>query len=412
MANIDLSLRLGKNAVVEGREDIVPFVISVKGVKSTSPPVAFIIAIDSSLSMDGEKIFRAKQAAIKTINLLRENDLVTIYGFHRKVLKVVDKAPGSEKEKLEEAIASLKLGYGTNIYAVLEEMVREAREYSSRKDIASVRAIFITDGEPTVGPKKPEKIVGVAKKLRETGVSGLIIGVGTEYNERMLLDIADALDGVFEHVSKSGKLMELLSQYTLTAKEVSAKDIVVQVKTAPNYRVFIYGREASVSSGGVDIKIGDIHYREIVDVIGDLIVPSSEQGVLDIGVVTAKYVDPETNNTEYVPPKPVRLKVLPPHLAPTIAVSEEVYAEVRAIRAAQHLRERLGKERVEEVYRELEEIAEATMRLGSQTLYSRTLSIKHRIEREGLTSDVSKELASIISKLISGKIEKEGGRSE
>ncbi len=412
MVNIDLGLRLGKDAVVEGREDIIPFVISVKGIKSTSPPVAFIIAIDTSLSMDGDKIFRAKEAAIKAVKLLRENDLVTILGFHRKVLKVADKVPGSEKERLEEAIVRLKLSYGTNIYGVLEEMARVARELSSRADIAGVRAIFITDGEPTVGPKKPDKIVKMAKKLREAGVSGLVIGVGTEYNERMLLDIADALGGVFEHVSKSKKLNELLSQYTLVAKEISAKDITVQIKTAPNYRVFIYGREASVSRDGIIVKIGDIHYREIIDVIGDLVVPSSSQGVLDIGVVSAKYIDPDTNNTEYVPPKPIRLEVVPPHKAPSITVSEEVYAEVRAIRTAQQLRKRIDKEGVEELHKGLEELAEATMKLGSQTLYSRTLSIKHRLEKEGLTPEVSKELASIISKLISGKIEKEGGESE
>lgn len=406
MANISLNIRFGKEAVIENREDVIPFIISIKGIKSTSPPLAFFIAIDTSLSMDGEKIFRAKEAALKIISMLRETDIVSIYGFHGKVVKVIDKLPGSKKEDLENAIVKLKLGYGTNIYSILEHMYSDARELRSSNKVAGLRIVFLTDGEPTVGPKKPEKIVSVAKKLRELGATALVIGVGTEYNERLLLDIADALNGVFEHVSKTEELSKILSEFTLATKEVSAKNVIVQIRTTPNIKVFVYGRNIRTTSEGVLVEVGNIYYRDVVDIIGDLVIPPMSQGLYDIGVVSVNYIDPETGNTEYIPPAPLKLNVLPPYEAPSIQVSEEVYAEVRAIKAARELRERLKKKNVKEITRELEDLVEATMKVGSETLYSRTLSIKSRIEKEGLTPETTKELASIISKLISGKIEK------
>ena len=408
MANIDLNLRLGKEAVIEGREDTIPFILSVKGTKSTSPPLAFFIVIDTSYSMDGEKIFRAKEAALKVLDLLKEDDLVSIYGFNGKIKRVVTEIRAYERELLEKAIVGLTLGSGTNIYAILDHMARDAKTVMGKGKVAGIRVIFITDGEPTTGPKKPRKILEAARRLRQAGASALVIGVGLDYNEKLLLDIADTLNGIFVHVSKPKRLYETLMNYTRAAKEISGHDVIIVIRSSPGVKVIVYGRHPRISPEGIEIPIGDIHYRETIDVVGDFIVPPSASGEIFLGEIIAKYINPETKGQDYVSPISIKTRMVPIHMAPAVRVSETVYAEARVLKAAERLRESLDRHRTSEIARELEEIIEATMQLGSESLYSRTLNIRDRIEKEGVTPEATKELASLISRLISGRVKEEG----
>ncbi len=72
--------------------------------------------------------------------------------------------------------------------------------------------------------------------------------------------------------------------------------------------------------------------------------------------------------------------------------------------------------KIEKLKKELEELIEATVKLGEVGLTSKTMSIREKIEREGLTPDISREIASLISKIITGKsiyiTEKKGERIE
>jgi Ca-activated chloride channel family protein len=411
---INASLRLAKDAVIKGREDTIPFVLSIKGTYSAQPPIAFLIVIDVSYSMDGEKIFRAKEAALKLLNILRDKDYVGVYGFAGKFYRVLEPVPASRREEVEKAIVGLRLGSGTNLYETIKKLIDEARNLLSRGVVSTARIILITDGEPTVGPKKPEKILSITKKLAETGVSALIIGVGIEYNEKLLTRMANILKGDFEHVSDPRSLEELIAKYAKTTKELSAKRVTILFRINPGFRVNIYNKPYNITPDGVEVEIGDIHYREIIDVIGDITTPPLLVGSANIGEVQISYINPETDEQEFATPIPIRIKVAKPEEARMISVDEKVLAEVRMVRTAARIEEAIEKGKERKLEKELEELVETTMRVGSEGLTAKTLNIMERIEKEGLTPETSKEMASIISRIISGKIkeEKSGGGKE
>lgn len=407
MEYIKASFRMGKDSVIEGREDIIPFVLSVEGVYSAHPPIAFLIVIDTSYSMDGEKIFRAKQAALRLLDILRDKDYVGVYGFAGKFYKVLEPVPATNRNEVEKAIIGLKLGSGTNIYDTLKKLVEETKKVLESGAISLVRIIFITDGEPTTGQKKPEKILEMAKKLREAGASALIIGVGTEYNEKLLSRMAMVLNGEFEHVSDPASLEKLISEYAKSTQEISAKNVTVLFRLSPGFRVDIYNRPYNNIPEGVEVEIGDIYYREIIDIVGDITTPPLLIGEAHIGEIQVSYVNPETEEQEFATPIPIRIKVKPPEEASTVKVDEKVLAEVRMIRTATKLQETLEKRKAKDLQKELEELVETTMRVGSEGLTAKTLNIKERIEKEGLTPETSKEMASVISRIISGRLKEE-----
>ncbi len=408
---VSYEFRPARDVLIAERPENLPFVISVKGTYSASPPVAFLVIIDTSYSMDGEKIFRAKQAALEILDLLREKDLVGVYGFDGRFHRILEPTPLTEKGKIGKAIVSMKLGSGTNIYEVFKRLVDEVKGLVSRGAVAGVRLIFLTDGQPTKGPKKIEKIMEPVFKLKDMGVSALVIGVGKEYNEKLLVRIAGALNGVFEHVSDPEKLRKAMKEYTMVAKEISAKNVTVVIKTPTGFTATIYNREYYTIPGGVEVELGDINYGETVDVIGEITTPPLPPGSREIAEIQVSYINPVTGDREFTPPTKYSARILAPGEAREMGIREEVLAEVQLVKTAKRLSRKLEKgAKREELERELEEMINATMRLGSEGLAATTMSIRERIEEEGVSSDVSKEMASVISKILSGKLKeiKEG----
>ena len=408
MKLIEATFKPAKNKVIEGIEDTVPFILSIKGVHSASPPVAFLIMIDVSYSMDGEKIFRAKQAALKILELIRDKDYVGVYGFCGKVKEVLKPIPFTDKKLVEKAIVSLKLDSGTNIYESLKVLAEQARKLVESKAVSAVRAIFITDGEPTSGPKKPKKILEMARKLREAGGTALVIGVGEKYNEKLLLDIARAVNGVFEHAHDPEALEKTMYEYTSIVRELCAREIVATLVSSPYTRVNIYNRESITIDNETRVNIGDIHYGEVIDVVGELLVEPMVSGTHEALTITISYINPETDEQEFLRPIRFSLNIIERGRAGEIMVDNTVEAEVRAVKAALTLSENVGKKpKKEEIEKQFEELVEATRVLGSKNLVTRTMSIKEMLSEEGFTPDVTKEMASIISKILSGRIEKE-----
>lgn len=413
MKLIEATFKPAKDKVIEGIEDTVPFILSIKGVHSASPPVAFLIMIDVSYSMDGEKIFRAKQAALKILELIRDKDYVGVYGFCGKVKEVLKPIPFTDKKLVEKAIVSLKLDSGTNIYEALKVLAEQARKLVESKTVSAVRAIFITDGEPTSGPKKPKKILEMARKLREAGGTALVIGVGDKYNEKLLLDIARAVNGVFEHAQDPEALEKTMYEYTSIVRELCAREIVATFVSSPYTRVNIYNRESITIDNETRVNIGDIHYGEVIDVVGELLVEPMVSGTHEALTITISYINPETGEQEFLKPIKFSLNIIERSRAGEIMVDNTVEAEVRAVKAALALSENVGKKpKKEEIEKQFEELVEATRVLGSKNLVTRTMSIKEMLSEEGFTPDVTKEMASIISKILSGRIEKEKEEGE
>ncbi len=413
MKLIEATFKPAKDKVIEGVEDTVPFILSIKGVHSASPPVAFLIMIDVSYSMDGEKIFRAKQAALKILELIRDKDYVGVYGFCGKVKEVLKPIPFTDKKLVEKAIVSLKLDSGTNIYEALKVLAEQARKLVESKTVSAVRAIFITDGEPTSGPKKPKKLLEMARKLREAGGTALVIGVGDKYNEKLLLDIARAVNGVFEHAQDPEALEKTMYEYTSIVRELCAREIVATFVSSPYTRVNIYNRESITIDNETRVNIGDIHYGEVIDVVGELLVEPMVSGTHEALTITISYINPETGEQEFLKPIKFSLNIIERSRAGEIMVDNTVEAEVRAVKAALALSENVGKKpKKEEIEKQFEELVEATRVLGSKNLVTRTMSIKEMLSEEGFTPDVTKEMASIISKILSGRIEKEKEEGE
>ncbi|HET7521725.1 MAG TPA: VWA domain-containing protein [Bacillales bacterium] len=122
-------------------ERILPVDMELKG-KKQIPSLGLMIVLDKSGSMSGRKIALAREAAARSVALLRPRDTLGVIAFDGKPWQVVETGPIKNPKKVAEKIRSIPSGGGTDIFTSL------AMAYAQLKplDLKRKHIILLTDG--------------------------------------------------------------------------------------------------------------------------------------------------------------------------------------------------------------------------------------------------------------------------
>ena len=147
------------------------------------------LAIDSSGSMDGEKIEQAKAAALGLVKQLRPTDQISIISFSDDVKVQLPTSRAGNSREAEAAVRAISVRGLTAMYEGLEAASKQARAASKVPGSVS-RVLLLTDGNPIVGRTAEKEFVSLAQGMREAGITITAIGIGTDYNESLLQKVA------------------------------------------------------------------------------------------------------------------------------------------------------------------------------------------------------------------------------
>src|SRR5262249_41288941 len=137
-------------------------------------------------------------------------DRLAIVIYDDSVETIVPSTPVENKEQLRSAIYSLRPGGSTNLFGGLEQGYAEARK-NFCKDCVN-RIVFLSDGLANVGVTDPHQIEAEAKLIRESGISVSSMGVGIDYNESLMANMADASGGNYYYISRETNMADIFGQ--------------------------------------------------------------------------------------------------------------------------------------------------------------------------------------------------------
>jgi hypothetical protein len=161
--------------------------------------------------MAGPKFDQAIEAACLLIRSLSASDWISVVSFETKVRVVVPPTQASQAYDLENAIRNIMPGSETDLYGGLEKAYEQVCAAAGSPGVIS-RIVVLTDGQPTRGKTKERDLVALCDQIRQYGITVTNLGIGADYNESLLTQMALAGGGLWHHVSDPYSLPQLFQE--------------------------------------------------------------------------------------------------------------------------------------------------------------------------------------------------------
>jgi len=212
-----------------------------------------VFVLDTSGSMSGEKIDKARAALEFGVESLNQRDRFNVISFsgEEHLMKAgLIEANRDGKQAGLRFIDNLRAEGGTNIN---DALIAALKQFQSSDRPAMV--VFLTDGLPTVGPTDVKEIIRNAQSANRAGVRLFTFGVGYDVNTNLLDKLAADNRGVSDYIEPQEDL------------EIKVSNFFARV----NYPVL---SDLKLDFGGVEIDslypraIGDLFKNSQLVIVG------------------------------------------------------------------------------------------------------------------------------------------------
>ncbi len=246
---VQLRLDLDRPVILADTRERVVLKIALDGLRlpaaAERPPVNLCLVIDRSGSMTGEKIARAREAAIGVVRRLERDDVFSLVTFDDRVETLIPARRVGDRRELEETIRSIRPGGSTNLYGGVTRGADEVRRHL--EEGGTPRVILLSDGIANVGPSSPEDLARLGAALVREGISVTTIGLGLGYNEDLMTRLARRSDGNTYFVESSRDLPRIFNEELGDVLAVVARRVVVELEFPNGVRpVGFIGREGEI----------------------------------------------------------------------------------------------------------------------------------------------------------------------
>ncbi|NCG17724.1 MAG: VWA domain-containing protein [Rhodobacterales bacterium] len=295
LGHLTLEAGLDHNSVVAGSGDVRFLVVTVTAPEELGVAVRravdLSVVIDTSGSMaERGKIDYARRATKMLASQMHPGDRFSVVTFSDHANRLISSEPVTDVSRLHKVIDGIYEGGGTNLYAGMEMGGQEVTRSLAPGRVG--RVVLLSDGHANVGLTDPTALTQYASVLAQTGISVSAIGLGLDYNEDMLADIADLGGGRYDFVDNPRGLSDVFTTELSRTAAVVATDVEIDLRLPEGVEgLGVIGWDATPSSSGWSIRLGDIVAGEQRKVVVRLRVNAGQQGPIEVANLVANYTD-------------------------------------------------------------------------------------------------------------------------
>lgn len=196
-------------------EKLLPVEMEVKG-KQQLPSLGLIIVMDRSGSMAGSKMEYAKEAAARSVEMLRDDDHLGFIAFDDRPWQIIETEPLTDREGAVEKILSVGVGGGTEIYSSLAQAYEQLQPLKlQRKHI-----ILLTDGQSSTSNDYQTLI----EDGKENNITVSTVAVGQDADRALLESLAEMGGGTFYEVQDESTIPAIMSTETAIISRTYIED--------------------------------------------------------------------------------------------------------------------------------------------------------------------------------------------
>ena len=258
-------------------------------------PLNFSLVLDHSGSMSGAKLTNLKEAAKLAVDRMGPQDLISIVVFDDKVKTITPSQPVADPDSLKRQIDGIRDGGGTEMSRGIRNGLAELRKGLGTDRVS--RMLLLTDGE-TFGDED------VCRRLAtEAGGESIAIaalGLGEEWNEQLLDDIAEASGGDSDFIPEGqpqviGSTFERqvrAAQATVVQNAEMILRLVAGTMPRAVWRahplIAKLGHRA-LSDRDVQVTLGDMDREQGQSVLIEMLIPPRQPGTYRIAQAEVSY---------------------------------------------------------------------------------------------------------------------------
>jgi Ca-activated chloride channel family protein len=223
------------------------------------PPVNLALVIDRSGSMGGEKIEKAKEAAMEVLRHLSSDDIFSLVTYESSVQTLIAAQSVGDGRAIERAINSIEPGGSTALFAGVSQGASELREYLESGRYVN-RIVLLSDGLANVGPQSPEELGRLGAALMKEGISVTTVGLGLGFNEDLMTRLAQRSDGNTYFVESSADLPRIFAAELGDVLNVVARRVVVEIEFPVGVRPLNFvGREGVIRGQRAELTLNQLY---------------------------------------------------------------------------------------------------------------------------------------------------------
>lgn len=264
-------------------------------------PLNFSLVLDTSGSMSGEKIKRLKDAVKFVVDLLGPDDYISIIEFASSPSTLISsqQARGaSDKQTLKRKVDGLDADGGTDIAPAMRSGLAEIKKHMASNRIN--RMVLLTDGDT----QNESNCLKMADEAGRLGVPVIALGIGTDWKEKILQDIAARSGGQADYIARPQEIGQFFQstvqamQAAVVQNAVLTLRLVAGVTPRKVWRVVPLIADlgySPISDRAITVPLGELEKDQGQALLVELMLPPRQAGHYRIAQAEVAYDVPLLN---------------------------------------------------------------------------------------------------------------------
>ena len=278
--DITFDVDVGEPMMIAGQEQSAYIKITLGGFalpQKQRSPINLALVLDRSSSMAGDKLEKAKEAALMVIDRLQPDDIISLVTYDSTVEILVPATRATATGVMREQISALSPRGSTALFAGVSHGLEELAKNLNPTRVN--RMILLSDGQANVGPRSPNELGRLGEIAARQGISISTIGLGLGYNEDLMTQLAMRSDGNHAFAENAVDLAKIFQHELGDILSVVAQDVQIDIDFDPGIKpVRAIGRDATITGNKAKVSLSQLYAKQQKHVLFEVKVPPGAAG--------------------------------------------------------------------------------------------------------------------------------------
>lgn len=254
-------------------------------------PVNVSFVLDRSGSMKGEKIERVRRAVTLAIDMLSAQDTASVVIFDHRVEVMVPATAVHNRHSIQEQVSRIRDAGGTKIGPALDKGLKEI---GKAPGAAIRRLILLTDGQT----ENEGECLLRADDANRLGIPITALGVGQDWNEDLLIEMANRSGGTADYISRPDEITTYFQNTVQRAQATAVQNAALTIRVVQGVTpravwqviplISNLGYQP-ISDRDVNVPLGELESGQGRTLLIELLVDPRPEGQYRVGQVEVVY---------------------------------------------------------------------------------------------------------------------------